>query len=230
MNLVRKRPTADFSVTAQSAPSPGTTIAASSDVTGALNSSGSLRARFVGAYQDREFFYDIAEAKKPVGYGIVEYDLGSSTTVAAGMKYEENEDDAVLCRACRAYSDGGSLNLSRSTYLNAAWSGYQREEHHCVRPILKHRFNDVWKLKVGAMNDREDNHDHSGSAFGTVNVTTLAGSSLSAFTQHLIGNQNSADATLTGGFEAFGRRHDVIVGANYWKRTLRSGQPAVHRA
>ncbi|MFC4309132.1 TonB-dependent siderophore receptor [Steroidobacter flavus] len=217
VNLVRKRASADFAVRGSLSVGSWNNYRSELDVTGGLNGSGSLRGRFVAAYQDREFFYDVAETKKPLGYGIIEYDLGSSTTIAAGMKYEENQMTPFYAGLPR-YADGRSLNLSRSTYLNAAWSDTNAKST-TVFADLKHRFNDVWELKIGALNDREDNHDHSGSAFGTVNVTTLTGSTLSAFNQHLIGNQNSADATLTGGFDAFGRRHDVIVGANYWKRT-----------
>lgn len=217
INLVRKRASADFALRGSVSAGSWNDYRGEFDVTGSLNESGSVRGRFVGAYQDREFFYDFAETKKPVAYGMLEFDLGSATTVGVGFKYEENEMTPFYAGLPR-YSDGRALNLSRSTYLNAAWSDTNAKGTSAFADVT-HRFNDVWQLKVSAMNDREDNHDYAGSAFGTVNVNTLAGSSLSSFYQHLIGNQNTADATLTGGFDAFGRRHDVIVGANYWKRT-----------
>jgi outer membrane receptor for ferric coprogen and ferric-rhodotorulic acid len=49
-------------------------------------------------------------------------------------------------------------------------------------------------------------------------AATGLGTSLSAFDQHLTGQQTIMDANLQGSFTAFGRQHDVLVGANYQTR------------
>jgi outer membrane receptor for ferric coprogen and ferric-rhodotorulic acid len=216
VNLVRKRPLTSNQVSGAVSAGRWNNYRAEADASMLLNERGSVRARVAAAHEDREFFYDVADAKRSVLYAIVEGDIGRRTTLGAGLQYEKN-DSVPFYGGLPRFSDGRDLGLPRDTYLNAAWSRNDIKSTTAFAD-LRHSFNSDWKIKVGYAHMREDNHDISGSAFGTVNPTTNVGPSLSSFRARLLGQQDAVDATLEGAFDAFGRRHDVIVGANWQQR------------
>jgi len=216
VNLVRKRPLKTRRVDALAAAGRWDNYRAQADASLPLNESGSVRARVVAAHEDRDFFYDLAETRRSVLYAIVEADLAPSTTLGAGLHYENN-DMAPFYGGLPRFSNGADLGLPRETYLNAAWSNTDVKSRTAFVD-LQHRFGNDWKLRAAFSSMREDNHDTSGSAFGPVDPATNLGPSLSAFRQHLVGDQKAADLTLEGGFNAFGRRHDLLLGANWMQR------------
>ena len=216
VNLVRKRPLKTRRLEAQASAGRWDNYRAQADASLPLNESGSVRARVVAAREDRDYFYDEAESKRSVLYAIVEADLSPSTTFGVGVHYENN-DLVPFYGGLPRYADGADLGLPRSTYLNAAWSNTDIEST-AVFADLQQRFGRDWKLRMAFTRMREDNDDTSGSAFGTVNPVTNLGPSLSAFRQQLVGEQKAFDATLEGSFQAFGLRHDVLLGANWMQR------------
>lgn len=216
VNLVRKRPQKTNRVEGQASAGRWDNYRAQVDANRVLNESGSVRARVVGTYEDREYFYDVSKNQRSVLYAIVEADLAPSTTLGVGLHREEN-DITPFYGGLPRFADGGDLGLPRSTYMNAAWSDTNIKSTTAFVD-LQHRFNDDWKLRVAFSRMREDNHDLSGSAFGAVDRTSNLGPTLSSFRAHLLGEQKAADATLEGSFNAFGRRHDVLLGANWMQR------------
>jgi len=216
INLVRKRPLKTDRIEVQAAAGRWDNYRTQVDATRVLNDSGSVRARVVGVYEDRDFFFDVAESQRGVVYAIVEADLAPSTTLGVGVHREENNSTPFYGGLPR-FADGGDLGLPRSAYLNAAWSDNSIVSTTAFAD-LQHRFANDWKLRVAFTRMREDNDDLSGSAFGAVNRATSVGPSLSSFGARLLGEQKAADATLEGSFAAFGRRHDLLLGANWMQR------------
>ena len=216
VNLVRKRPLATPQSSAQLMVSRWDAYRADVDLSRPLNDSGSVRGRLVAGHENRHFFYDRAQTKRSLLYGIVEADLGRDTVLAVGAHYEKN-DMVPMYAALPRYTDGRDLGLPRSTNLNAAWA-HTDVESTSVFANLAHSFSSDWKLKLGVTHMRENNDDYTGSNFGPVSPATGQGITLSAFHQKLDGKQTAADASLQGSFSALGRRHDVLVGANYLRR------------
>jgi len=215
VNLVRKRPLKSRQFSAQVTAGSFDAYRGDVDLNLPMNESGSLRARIVAAHEDKKFFYDTASTKRSLLYGIVEADISPDTTLGLGLNYEKN-DMVPMYGGLPRYANGGDIGLSRSTNLNAAWA-HTNVESKTVFADLNHRFNDQWKMKASVSYLREDNDDRSGSNFGTV-AANGSGPTLSAFAQTLLGEQTGLDASLNGSFEAFGRKHDVLIGGNYQKR------------
>jgi outer membrane receptor for ferric coprogen and ferric-rhodotorulic acid len=216
INLVRKRALAEPQINATVSGGSWNNYYGSVDATNKLNESGSLRGRVVASYTDREYFFDSAETKKYLLYGTVEYDLAPSTTVSVGFSHEDH-DMRPYYSALPRFSNGVDLGLPRETYLNADWSR-TKVQRDGIYGDVTHRFNADWNAKVTLSHLKEDNHDRSGAAFGAISPTTLTGSTLSAFDAKLSGSQVGVDATLNGSFNAWGMKHDVLVGANYADR------------
>ena len=61
------------------------------DVSTPLTSDGSVRARFVGVYQDTESFQDLYNKEKTVLYGIVDADLSENTRLSVGVDFQDNK-------------------------------------------------------------------------------------------------------------------------------------------
>lgn len=216
VNLVRKRPTPYAQYQAQARLGTWNFKRLDVDLSTPLNAAGNLRGRLIAAREDRDFFYDYATAKKDVLYGIVETDLGSQTTLGLGVHYERT-DSIPYYTGLPRYTDGSDIGLPRSTYNNGGWSKSDIR-NMTLFADLNHRFNNDWKLKVGLSHLTENNTEYTGAAYGTINRDTLAGGMISAFSQHLVGKQTVLDANVEGSFDAWGRRHDVLFGANYQKR------------
>ena len=216
VNLVRKRPLREQQFIGQARVGSWNYKRADADLSVPLNEGGSVRARMVTAYEDRDYFYDYADAKKSVFYGIVEADLGSRTTLGLGVNYERNKSVPFYTGLPR-YTNGQDLRLSRSSYTNGGWSTSDIK-NTTVFADLNHNFDDNWRLKASVSSMREDNNEFTGAGFGAVNPVTGLGFAVSGFDQHLVGTQVAADVNLTGSFGAMGRHHDVLVGANYLKR------------
>lgn len=216
VNLVRKRPLRDQQFIGQARLGSWNYKRVEGDSNVPMNEGGSVRARMVTAYEDRDYFYDYANAKKTVFYGVVEADLTSRTTLGLGVNYERNKSVPFYTGLPR-YTDGRDLGLSRSSYTNAGWSTSDIKNTTTFAD-LNHNFDDNWRLKVGVSSMKEHNTEFTGAGYGAINPLTGLGFGVSAFDQHIVGSQVVADASLTGTFAALGRRHDVLLGANYFKR------------
>jgi len=76
VNLVRKRPLAHAQTAGSVSVGSWSNKRIEFDASRPLNQAGSLRARGVLAWQERNFFYDTQDANKRVAYGVLEADLG----------------------------------------------------------------------------------------------------------------------------------------------------------
>jgi outer membrane receptor for ferric coprogen and ferric-rhodotorulic acid len=221
VNLVRKRPTPYQQYQAQARLGSWDYKRVDADLSAPLNEAGSLRGRLVAAHEDRDFFYDFADAKKSVLYAILEADVGPNTKLGGGINYEKGKSIPFYSGLLR-YSNGVDLKLPRSTYSNGPWSKLDSSSKTFFVD-LDHRFNDDWRLKLNVARMLEDNNGFTGAACcsitpGTTAASAVTGANFSAFDDRLVGKQVVMDGNLQGSFEAFGRRHDVLVGANYMRR------------
>lgn len=219
-NLVRKRPLREQALGAAMSVGSWKNVHAEVDANLPLTEDGRLRARAVLAGDNRHFFYDRARDSNRMGYGIVEWDLTSSTTVALSMAYQRSKPTSFS--GFPAYNDGsGFLGLPRSTNLDAPWTQYHRSTRETVFD-LSHRFNDDWTLK-GVVRRRDADHDYlNGLPRGGVNRDTGLGSVLvgRGETESL---NLGADLHLAGKYRAWGQEHSLLVGYNYDRYRSDSG-------
>ncbi len=88
VNIVRKTPKKTLEGYGELSAGSWANYRGEGDVTGPLNESGSLRGRFVGAYQDRNGFQDWTTQERAMGYGSLAADLTPDTTLTAGAWYQ----------------------------------------------------------------------------------------------------------------------------------------------
>lgn len=222
VNMVRKRPRTERHVELSASAGSWDNHRTELDVGGALNPQQTVRARLVATYQDRDYFYDVAHTRQPMVYGVVDADLGPATRAMLGLRHQENTTTGYTVFGLPRYRDGGSLGLPRSTSLAQDW-GRHAVKMDEVFGDIEHRFNDQWKGKLTVSHSERSMDQKMAIPRGSINRLTLAGSTYLRYYKNSDVSSNGLDANLAGSFDAFGGRHQVVVGASASKLTDVSG-------
>ncbi|HEY5759204.1 MAG TPA: TonB-dependent receptor, partial [Steroidobacter sp.] len=184
------------------------------DVTGPLTKDGRLRGRLVGAYENRDYFYDRAESDRKLFFGTAEYDITESTLLIAGASYERRKEDAFFFRGLPRYADGADLQLPRSTAFNPDWNhNYTTTREVFARVEQKYGDSGVIKLNLTRL-DQETQRSLMNS-YGPVNAVTGAVPQALGSATRFGAVQDLLDLSASGTFTLFGHEHRYTVGADY---------------
>ncbi|MFK3737472.1 TonB-dependent siderophore receptor [Massilia sp. TN1-12] len=215
VNLVRKRPTKGFQASASAIVGSWDRRRLEADVSSPLNAAGTIRGRVVAVKDKKDFFQDARKEDREVLYAVVDADLTPDTTLTASLQHTDLDATGAWGNL-PANLDGNPLNLPRSTYLGTDWNRWNRYNDQAMLE-LNHRFASGWNLRAGAQ--------YTGLkikpwGFLQSYFTRPAGAtnpylfnvSTSAYTGDT-SNQRVYLLTADGPFEAFGRKHTLVVGA-----------------
>ncbi|NIF29957.1 TonB-dependent siderophore receptor [Pantoea sp. Tr-811] len=217
VNVIHKRPTAHFQSYVQGAVGSWDFNRLEADVSGPLTDNGKVRGRFVAAKQDNNSFMDWYSQRKDIVYGVVEADVTDSTLVRFGVDYQKYKATGSP-GVPLIYNNGQQTNFSRSTSSGARWAFDEYDTYNYTLNVEQQLAND-WQFTLAANYMDVDRNVGvanylTGTGSSTLNPSTNQGTAdvgKSSATQV----QQGLDITLKGPFEAFGRSHDLIVGANY---------------
>lgn len=221
INLVRKRPTQTFQGTATLAAGSWSNASGSLDLSGPLNEAGTLRGRTVLSHQDKQSFIEDYRNRRTLLYGILEADIRPDTRVSLGASYSNEDNPGVDWNGIGTAPDGSFLPIARSTRMSPSWSFWNKRST-TVFADLEHRLNNGWKAKLAATAI-----DSKTGMLGTYlrSVTMDSGGQplavLGGGAYDYDRTQRSIDGMLTGTFDAWGRTHDVVVGASHRRSRVR---------
>lgn len=194
INLVRKRPTRDFQLRLQASAGSYDSYHAQADISGPLTDSGNLRARLVGDYDNsgRHWDYTPTKSTAPLIYGILDWDIGPSTRIGLGGRYEEYNEKAP----------------PRGAY-QANW-GYKDNTDKEVFVDIRHDFNDKWQLNASLLHHVYD------LDFLTTKVYLPGTASPRAEVQSRMWHTKTTalDLSTRGEFYLLGRDHKITLGFN----------------
>lgn len=217
VNLVRKMPTAERRIGINLIGGSWDRYRGEFDVGGPINDAGTLRGRLVAAYEDRDFFTDIADRKTGLLYGVFQADLSDSTKLTFGAQYQDIKSTTDMAGVPMA-ADGADLGLSRSTYLNTDWSRFDWTTHRAFGS-LEHEMAGGWRTKFSVEYENTDSTLKYAGVYGTgINASTGTGAILSPGAYRFKTEYRSADLSLNGPFSLFGREHQALVGVSYGRR------------
>ncbi|MXO67195.1 TonB-dependent siderophore receptor [Altericroceibacterium endophyticum] len=214
INLVRKRPGQDLAANATLSAGSWNNFRAEGDVSVPLTRSGDLGVRVVGVAEDRDYYYDVGNRNKVLGYGTVEWNVTPRTVLAATIKWQDVRDDGTYMGVPR-YSDGGALDLPRSRYTGADWSERNWNNTQLFAE-LRHDFGGDWEARLAISRIDGDSDMTYASAYGAVDRETSLGSILYGGSYDFDNRETDLDGYVSGGFDLLGQRHQLLVGANYW--------------
>lgn len=224
INLVRKRPTREFSAAVSLGAGSWDTYRGMGDISTPLSEDGSIRARMVGTYQDGHSYIDGYKPKRKAFYGIVEADLTPDTTVSLGYDYQDITPKGSTWGGMPLwFSDGTQAQYARSANYAQDWSHWDNTLKTAFAGI-EHRFDNGWNLRGIANQYRTQYGAELLGLIGRPDRTTGLGTFPNgAYPVALAfdgrSRQNSVDVMASGPIELLGRRHDLVVGATSSRRT-----------
>ncbi|WP_050153058.1 Fe(3+)-pyochelin receptor FptA [Pseudomonas aeruginosa] len=213
VNLVRKRPQREFAASTTLSAGRWDRYRAEVDVGGPLSASGNVRGRAVAAYEDRDYFYDVADQGTRLLYGVTEFDLSPDTLLTVGAQYQHIDSITNMAGVPMA-KDGSNLGLSRDTYLDVDWDRFKWDTYRAFGS-LEQQLGGGWKGKVSAEYQEADSRLRYAGSFGAIDPQTGDGDQLMGAAYKFKSIQRSLDANLNGPVRLFGLTHELLGGVTY---------------
>jgi outer-membrane receptor for ferric coprogen and ferric-rhodotorulic acid len=215
INLVRKRAAYDFSAEGAAEYGSFDSKRLQSDITGSLNSDGSIRGRLISYGLDEESFVDISERLRYGGYGTLEFDINDSALFSIGFMTEFQ--DATGMSGQPRFTDGSPIALERDSFIGAPWNknNYDTKEAFVE---FENRFENAGVLKLAARVYSRDTDiktailTNTGGVAG-VNKTT-GNFTMFTFARDWVEKNKYYDASYTQPFTLFGKNAEFTVGAD----------------
>ena len=213
VNLIRKKPTKDFKASVSATAGYWDNYRTEGDISGSLNDSGSVRGRFVGAYQDKDSYIDHYSQKKDLYYGILEADLTDDTLLTLGVdKSSATPRGSSWTGNSPYFTDGGRTDFSRSFNPGADWSRRDFDSITYFASLEQALAND-WKFKA-SFDQKTTDHDTQLASASGGSPDRATGEGMFFYWGRWEGHrvQNTADVNVSGPFSLGGREHELVAG------------------
>ncbi|MHC8287877.1 TonB-dependent siderophore receptor [Pseudomonas sp. XS1P51] len=213
VNLVRKKPTKEFKASVSATAGSWDNYRTEGDISGPLNDTGSVRGRFVGAYQDKDSYIDHYSQKKDLYYGILEADLTDDTLLTFGVdKSSATPRGSSWTGNSPFFSDGSRTDFPRSFNPGSTWSRRDFDSTTYFASLEQALAND-WKLKV-SLDQKTTDHDTRLASASGGNPDRTTGEGMFLYWGRWEGHrvQNTADVNVSGPFSLGGREHELVAG------------------
>nr|WP_238379992.1 TonB-dependent siderophore receptor [Janthinobacterium sp. Marseille] len=216
INLVRKRPTSDFSGRATVGLGSWNQYNTEIDLSNKLNAAGTVRGRVVGSYTDGDNFIDYKQRRENVFYGAVEADIAPDTIASVGYEFQKNSiKGGNFGQAPLFFSDGSRTNLPRTFNSSTPWSSWDVQQDRFFLN-LEHKLNNGWSIKAEAAQTKNKRDRVGGDIWlypSDVDAAT-GNASIDQGADQARGTNKSFDVFASGPFELFGRTHSASLGLN----------------
>ncbi|MFT3779849.1 MAG: TonB-dependent siderophore receptor [Ottowia sp.] len=211
--LTRKRPTRDFQASLSQSLGRWSQRRTVGDVSGPLNQAGTLRGRFVAAYDEGQSWVDRYRANKSVAYGVLEADLTSKTLVSLALQHGRTSGRAAGWGNGfdLTFGDGSLVPASRSQNTLPDSSRYSTE-HTMLTARIEHQFNDNWRGQLSYGHSLTDWFGRRGDL--QVGANADASMTMDRIDWRTVKPYRVRDLAgkLEGQYELFGRRNDLVAG------------------
>lgn len=190
-------------------------MAVTGDISTPLTSNGDVRGRLVAQYYTQDSFIDLEKTEGYLVYGVIDADLGPDTRVSLGASYQRDDRDGILWGQLPYwYSDGTRTNWPRSKTTGARWNRWDTVEKTAFLTI-EQRLGSDWSLRGDVSYHEQDEESKLLWTSGYPDRVTGAGLDASAYWYKSNPRQWHASASLKGGFDLFGQRHELVLGGTY---------------
>ncbi|MFP3515530.1 TonB-dependent siderophore receptor [Pseudomonas sp. SIMBA_077] len=154
VNLVRKRPTANFQGYLGAGAGSWDKYTGDVDLSGPLTDSGNIRGRMVAGTQTQRSYVDYLSGEQNIFYGVLEADLNESTLLTIGYDVQKNYDNGSTTGALPAfYQNGQTVKFDRKSNAADRWT-WRNQETQRAFAELAHTFDNDWVFK-GVISSRD---------------------------------------------------------------------------
>lgn len=215
INIIRKKPTADFQANAAVSYGSWDMYRAEVDVSNSLNESGTVRGRVVAAYQDADSYMTGVTRDTNLFYGILSADLTTNTLL--NVSYKRQGEHAVGAHNLpRDPRTGADLELSRKN-CSCNFSDYWDKSNADGFIDLEHQFENGWSVKGSYVRAKID----MDMVFTSLSVVPAAifdpenpQATMNKYAYQYDQQIEVYDLFSKGKFSLFGREHELVVGTN----------------
>ncbi|MDE9568350.1 TonB-dependent siderophore receptor [Xenorhabdus bovienii] len=223
INLIRKRPTRDFRGEVTLGTGSWNKWRTSLDLSGPLNENGTVRGRFVTAYQRSNSFIDRDKHEKYPFYGILEADLTENTLLTIGADYQVNHTRGGMVGGMPIFlADGSRADYKRHSSYAPDWA-FSKVRSFSTFTSLQHKFDNGWNVKGTFTYDNSSLDQKVLWATGFPDPATNADMFPGNIT--LIDGtrrQRNFDLQVNGDYGLLGRSHHASFGLNYQKQNFQN--------
>lgn len=193
------------------------------DLNQPLNADGSVRSRFVISGDDSNTFRDREKDRSLGLLASFAADFTRDTKGTLGLQYERRRMNGATwgTNVPLWYADGTDAHFSRSLNASADWS-YSERESKTLFGSLEHRFDNSWTSKLTGSVTKGTVESHLAVAKANRGQTSSGYWSQDGSGAYLTTNLSENETTtknlqwtLNGPFQALGRKHQFMVGANF---------------
>lgn len=217
INLVRKRALAEKQASASVSVGTDDAYRGVIDMTGALDSEGHIRGRFVGVYDDQDSFIDHVYSKNQIGYGTLEFDLSPESTLSMGVTVQDEEFQPHS--GLPAYSDGTLPHVDRSTYIGSDWDKQTGDSQRYFIE-LEHRLANGGEITLKA-NRLDRDASLRKSSEGVLAADQDTGNfAIRQIAWDLEKQDDYIEAQINSPFQLAGASHEAVFGASYQSSKL----------
>lgn len=219
VNLVKKRPKDAYALAWGASAGSSDLYRLEGDVTGPLNADKTLCGRLVLSDEQRGYFYDHTHSRKWLGLAALEYAPSPRTTFALSFAAQEQKVKAPWS-GLPAYLNLGNpdagvyplLDVARSTFNAPDWGrmAYRTQE---TAASVEHRFDNQWVAKASVNHRRQSQfYKYAFTSTGVNPSNHMV--SYRSFQGDYDYLRDGVDASANGPFTWFGRKHNLMFGAN----------------
>lgn len=185
------------------------------DAGGPLNAAGTVRARAVGTFQDRDYFHDTTHDRKWLGYLALDADLARDTTLSFAFTRQVDRLRSPSM-GLPAWLDGRFLEVDRATHVYPDWNRMSWATSQ-LEAELGHKLASGWDLRARLVRRAVDKFYKDG--YPSTGVDRATGTA--TYARRMAGldfEREAADAYASGPFMLFGRRHALTLGYAFDRR------------
>ena len=196
------------------------------DLQSPLTADGNVRGRIVAGYQNNDSWLDRYNSEKMFFSGIVDADFGDTTSLSAGYEYQRIDINSPTWGGLPRWNTDGSKNsYDRSRSTAPDWA-YNDKDFNKVFVTIKQRFADTWQATMNATHSevKFDSKMMYVDAYVNKADGTLIGPYGNVGGTGWNSGKRKVDAVdlfADGGYDLFGRQHNLMLGGSYSKQNNR---------
>lgn len=224
VNLVRKRPTKAFQGHMAAGFGTHKQYKAEADVSGSLNSDGSVRGRVMAQTVGASPRPAEKNNRHETFYAAADWDINPDTVLGAGYLYQQRH--LAPYNGLPADADGKLPSLPQHAFVGADWNKFKMHSHD-VFADLKHYFGNGGYGKVGMRySDRkaDSNYTFAGSKLNNAGQADVAGLGTDIKQKAF-----AVDASYSRPFALGNTANEFVIGADYnrFRSTNEQGRSTV---
>lgn len=220
INYVRKRPTNHDGGEIVARTGSHDLMRAALDYNKVLTASGTWAARLIVAHEDKDSYLRALHDRRTTLYGVVEGQIGSAGALTAGFTFADSLQRSPMW---------GSLTLMRADGTQAEFDSYASPSQDWTRWKLRsanafieyvHTLSSDWEAKLTYNHSTGEEAVKLFYAYSLTGALNADNTGLYAwpYRNDSESRNDIVNANLNGHFNAFGRRHEAIIGLSLSKQ------------